>query len=140
MARISEEELERIKREVAVQRLAEARGVELRRHGKDLIGLCPFHDDAKPSCSVNLAQGVWHCFACHAKGNVLEFVHRMEALRANGTTVSLRQAGLTLAPSKKLRSERLPRFHPRRVGGRPVSNYMRAQARPASAACAPGGP
>ncbi len=34
-----------LKREISVERLAEARGVELKRHGKDLLGLCPFHDD-----------------------------------------------------------------------------------------------
>ena len=56
---------------------------------------CPFHDDERPSCSVNLAKGLWHCFACHASGNVLDFVHRMET--REGETVSLRQAGLHLA-------------------------------------------
>ena len=39
---------ERIKREVSVQRLAEARGIKLVRSGKELIGLCPFHDDHNP--------------------------------------------------------------------------------------------
>jgi hypothetical protein len=59
---------------------------------------CPFHDDERPSCSVNLAKGLFHCFSCQASGNVLEFVHRMEALSApDGATVSLRQAGLKLA-------------------------------------------
>jgi DNA primase len=43
MARISESEIERLKREISVERLAEARGVKLKRHGADLIGLCPFH-------------------------------------------------------------------------------------------------
>ena len=56
---------------------------------------CPFHDDARPSCSVNLAKRLFHCFSCQAKGNVLEFVHRMET--KEGATVSLRLAGLTLA-------------------------------------------
>jgi DNA primase len=56
--------------------------------------LCPFHDE-RPSCSVNLAKCLFHCFSCHAKGNVLDFVHRMET--RDGATVSLRQAGLTLA-------------------------------------------
>ena len=37
----------RIKREISVQRLAEARGIKLRRSGKELIGLCPFHQDTK---------------------------------------------------------------------------------------------
>jgi DNA primase len=61
---------------------------------------CPFHDDARPSCSVNLAKGLFHCFAggCGASGNVLDFVHRMETLRASdGAAVSLRRAGLRLA-------------------------------------------
>ncbi|MCK6576235.1 CHC2 zinc finger domain-containing protein, partial [Myxococcota bacterium] len=45
MARVSEAEIQRLKREVSVERLAQARGVKLRQHGKDLMGLCPFHDD-----------------------------------------------------------------------------------------------
>jgi len=42
MARIPAEEIERLKREISVERLAEARGVRLARHGADLLGLCPF--------------------------------------------------------------------------------------------------
>jgi DNA primase len=45
MARIPDSELERLKREVSVERLAEARGVKLERRGADLHGLCPFHED-----------------------------------------------------------------------------------------------
>ncbi len=59
---------------------------------------CPFHDDERPSCSVNLEKKLFHCFACDQRGNVLDFVHRMEAIHAtDGATVSLRQAGLKLA-------------------------------------------
>jgi len=39
---------ERIKREISVERLAEARGIQLKRSGKELIGLCPFHKDTNP--------------------------------------------------------------------------------------------
>jgi len=42
MARIPAAEIERLKREVALERLAEARGIRLARHGADLLGLCPF--------------------------------------------------------------------------------------------------
>jgi hypothetical protein len=38
MARIPEEHLARLKAEVSLQRLVEAGGIELRRHGADLIG------------------------------------------------------------------------------------------------------
>jgi DNA primase len=41
MARIPEQVVERLKREVSVQRLAEARGVSLTKHGADLHGRCP---------------------------------------------------------------------------------------------------
>jgi len=49
MARIPEEEIERLKREVSLERLAEAKGIKLKKHGENLIGLCPFHDDREPS-------------------------------------------------------------------------------------------
>ena len=52
MARIPEGEIERLKREVSIERLAEARGVELKRHGADLIGLCPFHEDHSPTLVI----------------------------------------------------------------------------------------
>ncbi|MGH9267324.1 MAG: CHC2 zinc finger domain-containing protein [Acidimicrobiales bacterium] len=58
MARIPEAEIERLKAEVAVERLAGARGVVLRRHGKDLLGLCPFHDDREPSLVISPAKNL----------------------------------------------------------------------------------
>ena len=42
--------------------------------GDDLRGLCPFHEDSKPSLSVNLRTGMYHCFACGASGNYIQFV------------------------------------------------------------------
>lgn len=40
--------------------------------------LCPFHDDRQPSLSVNLDRKLFHCFACQAKGDILDFVARIE--------------------------------------------------------------
>jgi DNA primase len=40
--------------------------------------LCPFHEDTKPSLKINTAKNIYHCFACGAKGNVLEFVLNIE--------------------------------------------------------------
>ena len=72
---------ERIKREVSIQRLAEARGIKLVRSGKELIGLCPFHDDRNPSLNIDPAKNVWHCKgACGEGGDVIQWVMRAEGV------------------------------------------------------------
>jgi len=45
-----------------------------------VLALCPFHDDRQPSLSVNLEGKLFHCFACQAKGDILDFVARIEAV------------------------------------------------------------
>ena len=72
MARIPDGVVERLKAEISVQRLAEARGVELKRHGADLHGRCPFHDDRTPSLVITQGKNLWHCLgACQAGGTVI---------------------------------------------------------------------
>ena len=81
MARIPEAEVERLKKEISVQRLAEGRGVKLTRQGADLIGKCPFHDDRTPSLVISPAKNLWHCLgACNAGGDVIEWVMRAEGV------------------------------------------------------------
>jgi len=93
MARIPDELLRRIREEVPLERLAEAKGVELRRHGADLIGRCPFHDDREPSLVVTPGKNLWHCLgACQTGGSPIDWVmkaegvsfrHAVEILRAD---------------------------------------------------------
>jgi DNA primase len=72
---------QRIKREISIQRLAEARGIKLRRSGKELIGLCPFHQDRNPSLNIDPVQNVWHCKgACGEGGDVIAWVMRAEGI------------------------------------------------------------
>ena len=52
MARIPDAVVERLKQEVSIERLAEARGIELKHHGADLIGRCPLHADKTPSLVI----------------------------------------------------------------------------------------
>ena len=93
MPRIPEETIERLKQEVSLERLATARGVKLARHGADLIGLCPFHDDREPSLVISPKKNLWHCLgACQTGGTVIDWVmkaegvsfrHAVELLRAD---------------------------------------------------------
>jgi len=81
MPLVPEELKERLKREVSVQRLAEARGIQLRRSGKELIGLCPFHRDINPSLNIDPVKNQWHCKgACGEGGDVIEWVMRAEGI------------------------------------------------------------
>ncbi len=81
MARIPEDEIDRLKAEVSLQRLAEKRGIALGRHGADLLGLCPFHDDHEPSLVISPAKNLWHCLgACGAGGSVIDWVMRTEGI------------------------------------------------------------
>jgi DNA primase len=81
MARVSEEEIQRLKQEISLERLVEAKGVKLKRHGKDLVGLCPFHDDHEPSLVVTRDKNLWHCLgACQTGGSVIDWVMRAEGV------------------------------------------------------------
>src|SRR5436309_9743938 len=81
-------------------------GLALLGHGEQAKARCPFHDDERPSCSVNLERRIFHCHAgsCGVSGNVLEFVHRMET--KDGEIVSLREAAVKLAGICGLELER----------------------------------
>ena len=98
MARIAEEEIERLKREVSIERLAEARGVKLQRHGADLIGLCPFHEDHAPSLVISPKKNLWNCLgACRRGGDVIEWVMRAEGVSFRHAVELLREEHLPLA-------------------------------------------
>jgi DNA primase catalytic core len=78
MARIPDESLERLKREVSLARLIEAQGHKLVVQGKDLACRCPWHEgDDTPSCIVSPKTNLWHCFGCNAGGSVIDWVMRM---------------------------------------------------------------
>ncbi len=48
--------------------------VTLQRKGKEFVGLCPFHNDRKPSMSINPVKRIFKCFACGAGGDVIRFI------------------------------------------------------------------
>jgi DNA primase len=74
---------------IAEQKIAEVRQaarisefvspyVSLKRSGRGMLGLCPFHGEKSPSFSVDDERGFYHCFGCGAGGNVFKFVMQME--------------------------------------------------------------
>ncbi len=81
MARVPEEEIERLKRDISLERLVAARGIALTKTGANLVGLCPFHDDKNtPNLTITPEKNVFHCFACNASGSVIDWVMKIEGL------------------------------------------------------------
>src|SRR5580693_327485 len=75
MARIPDDDLERLKKEVSLERLVTGFGIELRRQGAELVGRCPFHEDNTPSLIVSPKTNLWHCMgACNVGGSVVDWV------------------------------------------------------------------
>jgi len=48
--------------------------VQLRKRGKNYVGLCPFHSEKTPSFTVSDEKQIFHCFGCHTGGNVFKFL------------------------------------------------------------------
>ncbi|ODB95151.1 DNA primase [Candidatus Thiodiazotropha endoloripes] len=81
MARLPDETVTRIKREVSLVGLAEARGFELKPHGQHYAIHCPFHDDDKtPSLIITPDKNLFHCPACGAKGSPIDWVMKIEGV------------------------------------------------------------
>ena len=116
MPRIANEEIDRIKRETDLAALIRSRGIELRKHGsKDLVGRCPFHEDNEsPNLIVTPGKGLFHCMACGAAGNPIQFVEKFDGvsfrhafeLLANGGTAVFENA--PTRPTKKATVPKLP--------------------------------
>lgn len=86
--------------------------VQLKRVGRRWAGLCPFHSEKSPSFSVNAEQGLYYCFGCGAKGDVITFVREIDHLDfasaverlAVGAGVTLRYTDARDGENRKRRS------------------------------------
>jgi DNA primase len=96
--KIPEPEIEAVKRGTDLVALVQSRGISLLKHGtKDWIGRCVFHGDQDtPNFIVSPAKGLWHCMACGAAGNAIQFIqkhdgvsfrHAFELLKNGGAAV-----------------------------------------------------
>ncbi len=52
--------------------------VVLKKTGANYWGICPFHNDSKPSMSVSPTKGIYKCFSCGTGGDALNFLVRIQ--------------------------------------------------------------
>jgi DNA primase catalytic core len=82
-----------IKKTTDIAQVVESYGIELKPSSRgDWKGLCPFHDDTKPSMVVTPAKGLFHCMACGAAGNVIQFVAKKEGIEEREAALRLLDA------------------------------------------------
>ncbi len=71
--------VQEIKKRISLVDLAK-RYLDLRPMGNRLVAPCPFHQETKPSFSINESEGTFYCFGCQAAGDIFDFYGRI-----NGT-------------------------------------------------------
>ena len=71
--RIPESKIEEIRSTASIVDMI-SEYVQLRKRGKNYIGLCPFHNEKTPSFTVSDEKQIFHCFGCHIGGNIFKFL------------------------------------------------------------------
>jgi DNA primase len=102
MARIRQDDVEQVRERTNIGDVVQ-QYVGLRKAGRALSGLCPFHTEKTPSFTVDPAKQVFYCFGCGKGGNVFHFLMEVEHLTfpeaverlARGAGITLRYEGLS---------------------------------------------
>lgn len=75
--------------------------VQLKRAGRNYMGLCPFHREKTPSFVVSPDKQIYHCFGCGQGGNVISFIMKIENLEfVDALEYLANRVGIELKPIK----------------------------------------
>jgi DNA primase len=98
---IPEDKIAEIRHAVDIAEII-SESVLLRKAGKNLVGLCPFHSEKTPSFTVSPDKQIFHCFGCGAGGNIFSFVMKRDGLQfGEAARMLARRCGVDL-PEKPL--------------------------------------
>ncbi|WP_294485476.1 DNA primase [uncultured Mailhella sp.] len=115
------------------------RYVELRPAGSRLVAPCPFHQETKPSFSINEEQGTFYCFGCQASGDIFDFYGRLNGLDFKETLAALaEEAGVRLDSYRadpKAREQRSQKRDMLKMHELAASHFHSNLSSPTAAAC-----
>jgi len=81
MARFTDSEIEKLKKSIPLVALLQKQGFDLKKHGKDYVCCCPFHDDKTPSLVVTPSKNLWNCLgACGIGGDNIQWMMQLEQI------------------------------------------------------------
>ena len=106
------DEVDQVKEKIDVVEII-AQYIKLKKVGRSLVGLCPFHHEKTPSFNVSPERQMWYCFGCQKGGDVFAFLMQKEGLEfGEALRILAKQAGVELKernfdPQKQQHKERL---------------------------------
>ena len=104
------EYLEEIKLRLKVSQVV-GKYVQLKKRGKEFIGLSPFKNEKTPSFTVNDDKGFYHCFSTGEHGNIFDFLMKTKSLRFGEAVKTLAsEAGMQIYKFSKYDKEKQERF------------------------------
>lgn len=83
--------------------------VTLKKKGSRYWGCCPFHQEKTPSFSVSSEKGLYYCFGCHASGDVISFLMKIEGLTFAETVEKLAEQVHMELPPEEINAEEVRR-------------------------------
>ncbi len=93
---MAQDTVQEVKRKLSIQDVV-APFMKLRKAGRSLVGLCPFHKEKTGSFHVSLERGSYHCFGCGEGGDAFSFIQKVEGVDFKGALKILAEkAGVPL--------------------------------------------
>lgn len=77
--RITDEDIQKVRDASDIVAVFSER-VPVKQRGRDFWCCCPFHNEKSPSCKIDPALQLWHCFGCGEGGDVFAFIMKAEDL------------------------------------------------------------
>ncbi len=92
----SREDIDRVRERTDLVELA-SEVTRVKRSGRSVMAVCPFHSEKTPSLSIDPARGLFHCFGCGKSGDVFGWIQETQGLGfSDALELLARRAGVTL--------------------------------------------
>ena len=110
--RFSADFLDNLRMQTNLVALIEQDGIALKRSGKSLVGLCPFHEESTPSFHVSPGHNTYRCFGCGTYGDAIEWMRQRRHLSFHDAVVHLaQQCGIPMPTPENREQTRQSRKH-----------------------------
>lgn len=101
--------------------------VALKKHGVNMIGICPFHADSHPSMSVSKSKQMYNCFVCGKKGDVIQFLQEHEHITfVEAVAILAKRAGIEFQQTEMTdeQKQRAKEMESMRIATKAASDYF----------------